>query len=417
MHYAVIDVETTGLYPGGRDRIVEIAIVALSSDLTHAGEFNSLLNPGRDLGPTWLHGIEARDVLDAPEFLDLAGAVSDRLAGAVIVGHNVSFDLRFIQSEFARGGIEIPYPPWIDTMSVALRMGCPSRCLQEACILFGVDVPESHTALGDARATAALFMRCIEHFGSDLIDECVTRSGQPRGESWPTLETRREAWPRQRAVERSRSEESFIAKLLPLLPASDSDPHDRQAYYALLDRALEDRRITSEEAGALAQEALEAGLTASDIKSANESYLKALINVALKDQVLSEIERRDIREVAQLLGLEEDLPRLLEVPTSSHGPRSATSPISDAPIHGHSVCFTGALNASIAGERATRELATAIATEHGMSVVKGVTKKLDYLVVADPDSLSGKAKKAREYGIRILAESVFWNLMGVDTDG
>jgi DNA polymerase-3 subunit epsilon len=46
-----------------------------------------------------------------------------------------------------------------------------------------------------------------------------------------------------------------------------------------------------------------------------------------------------------------------------------------------------------------------------------VTKKLDYLVMADPDSLSGKAKKARSYGTRILAESVFWNLMGVNTDG
>ena len=39
--------------------------------------------------------------------------------------------------------------------------------------------------------------------------------------------------------------------------------------------------------------------------------------------------------------------------------------------------------------------ATAVASEYGMVVVKGVTKKLDYLVMADPDSLSGKAKKAR----------------------
>jgi DNA polymerase III subunit epsilon len=41
---------------------------------------------------------------------------------------------------------------------------------------------------------------------------------------------------------------------------------------------------------------------------------------------------------------------------------------------------------------------------------------LDLLVVADPDSMSGKAKKAREYGIRIVAEPVFWSMMGVNVD-
>ena len=42
-----------------------------------------------------------------------------------------------------------------------------------------------------------------------------------------------------------------------------------------------------------------------------------------------------------------------------------------------------------------------------------VTKKLDLLVLADPHSQSGKAKKARQYGIRILHEPVFWKAIGV----
>ena len=37
-------------------------------------------------------------------------------------------------------------------------------------------------------------------------------------------------------------------------------------------------------------------------------------------------------------------------------------------------------------------------------------------MVADPDSLSGKAKKARQYGIRILQEAVFWKMIGVKID-
>jgi DNA polymerase-3 subunit epsilon len=51
-----------------------------------------------------------------------------------------------------------------------------------------------------------------------------------------------------------------------------------------------------------------------------------------------------------------------------------------------------------------------------MIVQNGVTKALDYLVCADPDSMSGKAKKARQYGIRILAEPVFWRMVGVSVD-
>jgi DNA polymerase-3 subunit epsilon len=45
-----------------------------------------------------------------------------------------------------------------------------------------------------------------------------------------------------------------------------------------------------------------------------------------------------------------------------------------------------------------------------------VTKKLDLLVVADPDTQSGKAQKARKYGIRIMHEPVFWKAIGVEVE-
>jgi NAD-dependent DNA ligase len=41
-----------------------------------------------------------------------------------------------------------------------------------------------------------------------------------------------------------------------------------------------------------------------------------------------------------------------------------------------------------------------------------VTKGLDLLVVADPATQSSKAKKAREYGTRIMAEAAFWTALG-----
>jgi DNA polymerase-3 subunit epsilon len=37
-------------------------------------------------------------------------------------------------------------------------------------------------------------------------------------------------------------------------------------------------------------------------------------------------------------------------------------------------------------------------------------------VVADPNTLSGKAKKAKIYGVRILHENVFWKTLGIKVD-
>lgn len=415
MNYTVVDVETTGVYSGGHDRIVEVALLALAPDLTISREFTTLINPGRDIGPTWLHGIRTADVLQAPTFPEVAGTIVELLKGSVAVGHNVGFDLRFLESEFARAGTPIPRAPSFDTMSVAVRMGAPSRRLEEACDLFGIDFSVRHSALGDARATAHLFARCIEHFGHESLDDLVCRSEASTPADWPMIEARGKSWPRQRAAELRREERPFLAGLIRDLPVSDGEVGDWQAYYALLDRALEDRRISEDEASALSEAVIEAGLSAGDVKTANETYLRTLVAVALHDQVLSDSERRDIQEVAGLFALEAEVDEMLgaTLATGASAPRSGNEP----PLKGRTVCFTGAMNASIEGERATRERATVIAIDHGMIVVKGVTKKLDYLVMADPDSMSGKAKKAHKYGTRILAESVFWNLVGVNTDG
>ena len=67
------------------------------------------------------------------------------------------------------------------------------------------------------------------------------------------------------------------------------------------------------------------------------------------------------------------------------------------------VCFTGDLACQIDGKPLTRERAEALADAAGLIPMSGVTKKLDILVVADPDTRSGKAKKAREYELRLAS--------------
>jgi DNA polymerase-3 subunit epsilon len=48
----------------------------------------------------------------------------------------------------------------------------------------------------------------------------------------------------------------------------------------------------------------------------------------------------------------------------------------------------------------------------GFSPWPAVTKKVALVVAADPDSLSGKARKARDYGIPVVGESALWVLLG-----
>jgi len=66
-----------------------------------------------------------------------------------------------------------------------------------------------------------------------------------------------------------------------------------------------------------------------------------------------------------------------------------------------SICFTGAL------ESMTRSEAQFLATSSGFEVKGGVTKGLTYLVMADPNSTSGKARKARELGTKCISEKEF----------
>ncbi len=96
---AVVDVETTGFSPGA-DRIVEVAVVRVAPDGTVMEQFVSLVDPGRDVGPTWVHQITDEMVAGAPTFADIAGDVLELFDGAVVVAHNAGFDGGFSDSSW-----------------------------------------------------------------------------------------------------------------------------------------------------------------------------------------------------------------------------------------------------------------------------------------------------------------------------
>ena len=60
-----------------------------------------------------------------------------------------------------------------------------------------------------------------------------------------------------------------------------------------------------------------------------------------------------------------------------------------------------------------RSEAGRLAEKAGLVVKPSVTKKLDILVCADPHSQSSKARKARTFGVRIMAEEAFWRALSL----
>jgi len=204
----------------------------------------------------------------------------------------------------------------------------------------------------------------------------------------------------------------YLADLVYQLDGVPSANPDVTAYLELLDRVLEDRRISDLEAETLAAIAADWGLSASQIDLAHEQYFEAVMQVAMADGVVSELERSDLRLVASLLRLE---PGRAEF-DSSDTTFPSVQPTLSQDFAGQSVCFTGALVGRVGGKPISRVQAKSFAESAGLVTRERVTKDLELLVVADPDSQSGKARKARGYGTRVIAEAVFWSSIGVVTD-
>ena len=194
------------------------------------------------------------------------------------------------------------------------------------------------------------------------------------------------------------------------------------AYLAVLAQVLDDRRVADYEATALFDSAKGWGLGREDVESLHSEFLVALCAAAVADGSISRAERVDVAAVAKLLGLTVDTERLLDQASDRLGSSVAArriSPVSLAPlarVEGQRVCFTGELQCTVGGTRIRRKQAEAWVYERDMFVQDGVTKALNILVVADPYTDSGKAKRARELGVRIVHEPVFWSMLGVKVD-
>lgn len=156
--FAVIDVETTGLSPV-KERLTEIAILILEEGQIKE-EFSTLINPERKIPYriTQLTGINNQMVQEAPFFYEIAKKIVEMTEGCTFVGHNASFDYRFIQAEFANFGYDYKRKV-LDTVKLSRKLlpGFKSYSLGKLTAQLGIKIENQHRALGDATATVKLF--------------------------------------------------------------------------------------------------------------------------------------------------------------------------------------------------------------------------------------------------------------------
>lgn len=406
--FAVIDVETTGLSPR-TSRIVEIAVVLLDADCRPVGEMSTLINPGAHISATEIHGIRARDVRHAPTFADIAALLFAGLRGRVPVAHNADFELRMLTAEFNRMGVafEGDSIPGLCTMSLASAYlpTAPGRSLSACCTAAGVDLLNAHTALGDAKATAEL-LRWYRQTHTDLPPswaEALRSAGIVRWPDHPDATAR--LLTRAQAAFEDAADVPYLARLIATLPRSTGVSALGQSYLAALDRALADRLVTAAEAEELGELAQAMSLGADELLALHRSYLSAVAAAAIADGIVTPAEMADLCEVARLLALTDaDLQQALERAASDTAPASAM-PDSSGLQPGDAVVITGE---TLIVSRSELEQRT---RDAGLRLVSAVSGKTAVLVVADPHTQSGKARKAREVGTRIVGESAYLQML------
>jgi len=159
----VIDVETTGTDPKMSD-LVEVAAVKVKGTKI-VDRWSTFVNPGRPIVGNQMHGITDKDVAGAPSAKEAAAKLLAFVGDGMIVGHNVGFDLGFVE-EAQGDGFRFTPGTYLDTLVIA-REGYPgadSYKLPDLARFFGVEITQSHRALPDAEATANLLL----WFANDL---------------------------------------------------------------------------------------------------------------------------------------------------------------------------------------------------------------------------------------------------------
>ncbi|MBY7143634.1 PolC-type DNA polymerase III [Virgibacillus sp. NKC19-3] len=174
--YVVFDVETTGL-SAVYDTIIELAgVKVLDGEIVD--RFESFANPHHALSQTTtdLTGITDDMVKDAPEIDDVLKDFYEWMEDSILVAHNASFDMGFLNQGFKKIDYEKATNPVIDTLELArfLFPELKNHRLNTLCKYLDIELTQHHRAIYDAEATGYLLWKLVQR----LLKEEITNHHQ-----------------------------------------------------------------------------------------------------------------------------------------------------------------------------------------------------------------------------------------------
>jgi DNA polymerase III subunit epsilon len=397
--FAVVDVETSGLDPKV-DRVVEIAVVGVSSESRTLFEWSTLVNPGDGrAGRTDIHGIYPAWLAAAPTFAEIAGDLSAMLNHRVFTGHNVKFDAGFIDAEYRRAGAETGEYTSLDTMDLCHQLGLPGG-LERACKQLDISYP-AHSALNDARAAAALLCRFL-----GMIDPCTWEplATELTQVPFPALAATGRSTDRVTAEQVSTAHDFLAVHAAALASGADEVTVDAtQTYLASLRPAMDDGLVEPDEQARLVALAVELGMGVAAVRDAHGDYVMELIDDALADSKMSSAEKAHITRAAAWLGVDtSDWDVMVKAGRQRRKARIAQYKASMA---GRTVAFTG---------RGVHppNLREALAVKNDIVYRTTLNASCELLVVGSVTVDNAQVAKAHETGVPIIVEASFWQMLG-----
>ncbi|MCA3337992.1 MAG: 3'-5' exonuclease [Roseomonas sp.] len=180
--YVVFDLESTGLDVSGGDRLLSIGAVRLRDGEVRES-FTTLVNPARSIPPGSIryHGITDAMVADAPPAAEALAQFQEFIGDDVLVAHNAGFDRALIFAEEFRGAPAIGNPflcsvatsRWLDPEEAV-------HSLDGLCGRAGIVIAGRHQALGDAEATASLWVSLIARAAARGVDDLAEMARRSR---------------------------------------------------------------------------------------------------------------------------------------------------------------------------------------------------------------------------------------------
>lgn len=178
VRFVVFDTETSGL-DFAKNRLLSIAGVGVHGFEVRMDDAFDAIIEQTDVGGAQaavVHGLISGDLAGGESELDAASRFLGFVGDSVLVAHHAAFDVRMLKKAIAACPGAKVWSPVVDTAHLAKRVevgpmssgearGANDReayRLDQLVARYGIEVPERHTAAGDALATALLFQRLLK---------------------------------------------------------------------------------------------------------------------------------------------------------------------------------------------------------------------------------------------------------------